>query len=255
VVLGLGRHSPIDRILGSETALGVLRRAGCPVLAVPAGGAATFRRAVAAVDFSAASVRAAEAAAALLEPDATLALVHVRPETSALLAGGAAVLAAWEEAYRRRTDELLARVSAMLRARRPDLRVAGVVRAGSPADQTLAVAGGVRRRPHRHRRRGGERRGAAAARSVSTAIVRRSTAAVLACREPGPAEVARLERALFGVTERSDRAAWAAMLADVSARNAGRRTRAEVDGLRAGAGHRGSAFVGAATTGTTVASR
>jgi nucleotide-binding universal stress UspA family protein len=140
VVLGLGRHAPVDRLLGSEVALDVLRRAACPVLAVPADGAAAFHRGVAAVDFSAASVRAAESAVELLAPDGTLALVHVRPTTSALLSGGAAVLAAWEDAYTRRTEELLARVAAMLRARRPDVRVTGLLRAGAPAAETLAVA-------------------------------------------------------------------------------------------------------------------
>jgi hypothetical protein len=82
--------------------------------------------------------------------------------------------------------------------------------------------------------------------SVSTALVRRSTVAVLACGEPGAAEVARLERALFGVTEWTDRAAWAAVLADVSARNAGRRTRdAAGEPRRGGRTDDGAAFVGA----------
>jgi nucleotide-binding universal stress UspA family protein len=247
VVLGLGRHSPVDRIFGSETALGVLRRTTTPVLAVPANAAGTFARAVVAVDFSAASIRAADATADVLAEGGTITLVHVRPRTSALLSGGAAVLAAWEEAYAHRTDELIARLAAMIRRRRPDLRVDAVVRAGTPADGILAaaseggadlVATGTQGTNAVERLLLG---------SVSTAIVRRAWTAVLACREPGPAEVARLERAIFGVTEQTDRAAWAAMLADATARNAGRLARVEVDDPLLGTriAERGQAFMGA----------
>jgi hypothetical protein len=84
--------------------------------------------------------------------------------------------------------------------------------------------------------------------SVATAVIRRAAVAVLACREPGAAEAARLERALFGATEQTDHVAWAALLDEVTARNAGRRTRVEVEDRAHGAdvAERGYRFLGAA---------
>jgi hypothetical protein len=130
------------------------------------------------------------------------------------------------------------RLTALLGAHRPGLRIARLVRAGDPADETLAAAA----------ERGADLVAAGTyglnaverllVGSVSTAIVRRAGTAVLACREPDAREVARIERALFGVTEQADQAACAALLADATARNAGRR-----DAL---VQERGYAFLGAA---------
>lgn len=81
IVLGTGRHDLAGRIFG-EVVLRTIRRAPCPVLAVPAHpfDAADFappRIAVAAIDFSAASLVSAQAALDLLATDGTLYLVHV----------------------------------------------------------------------------------------------------------------------------------------------------------------------------------
>ena len=79
VVTGLRAHGALERVLGEETALGVMRRATMPVLSVLPSLDALPRRAVLAVDFSRASLRAARAALDLLAPDARVLLVHVRP--------------------------------------------------------------------------------------------------------------------------------------------------------------------------------
>jgi len=79
IVMGLGRHGLVDRLLGSETALRVLRLADAPVLAVAPGCLSLPRRVIVALDFSPASIRAARAALPLLAPDATVYLVHVEP--------------------------------------------------------------------------------------------------------------------------------------------------------------------------------
>ena len=79
VVLGIGRHRMVDRLLGAETALHVLRGTERPVLAVGPDADGFFRRVVVAVDFSAASTRAAAIACRLIAPGGTLSLVHVRP--------------------------------------------------------------------------------------------------------------------------------------------------------------------------------
>jgi nucleotide-binding universal stress UspA family protein len=79
IVMGLGRHGLVDRLLGSETALRVLRLADAPVLAVAPGSVSLPRRVIVALDFSPASLRAARASLPLLAPNATVYLVHVEP--------------------------------------------------------------------------------------------------------------------------------------------------------------------------------
>ncbi len=77
ILLGLGRHRPLDRVFGTETALQVVRLSHIPVLAVPAGATALPRSAVLAVDFSGFSRRAAPAALWVLDPPWDVHLVHV----------------------------------------------------------------------------------------------------------------------------------------------------------------------------------
>ena len=72
---------PLVRVADGGDPAGVLRAArasGEPVLAVGAAADGTFRRAVVALDFGAASLRAAALAARLLAPGGTLSLVYVR---------------------------------------------------------------------------------------------------------------------------------------------------------------------------------
>lgn len=89
VVIGLGPHGVVDRALGGETALQLVQIAGAPVLAVPADYGDLPRRAIAAIDFTATSVRAARAAAECLVAGDVLDLVHVRPPpASGAPAGG-----------------------------------------------------------------------------------------------------------------------------------------------------------------------
>lgn len=77
IVLGLGRHRPVDRWLGSETALRVTRTSPVPVFAAHRALAGLPRHALFALDFSSFSAAAAEAAARLLDASATVELVHV----------------------------------------------------------------------------------------------------------------------------------------------------------------------------------
>ena len=58
--MGIGRHRPLERLLGSETTLRAIRRASCPVLAVGPQFAAQLRNVVVAIDFSPASAKAVE---------------------------------------------------------------------------------------------------------------------------------------------------------------------------------------------------
>ena len=80
VVLGKRQHGTMDRVLGSETTLQVMRMTAVPVLAVEAE-VDTPRTIVAAVDFSSSSLRAAKIALDLMKPNrpGSLYLVFVEP--------------------------------------------------------------------------------------------------------------------------------------------------------------------------------
>ena len=77
ILTGLGRHGPLDRVFGTETALQVIRLSHIPVLAVPDSFQEIPRSAVLGVDFSLFSRRAAQAAIGLLSPRWDVHLVHV----------------------------------------------------------------------------------------------------------------------------------------------------------------------------------
>jgi nucleotide-binding universal stress UspA family protein len=79
VVMGLRRHNVVDRALGDETTLQVMRAAHCPVLGVTPELSGLPRRALVGIDFGRASVRAARAAIDILPPGATLVLAYVEP--------------------------------------------------------------------------------------------------------------------------------------------------------------------------------
>lgn len=79
VILGIGRHSRLDRIFGSETAVAVARKTCVPLIAVPPRVRSLPQRALAAIDFSPASMAAAASAAKVLDRDGVLVLAHVQP--------------------------------------------------------------------------------------------------------------------------------------------------------------------------------
>jgi nucleotide-binding universal stress UspA family protein len=76
IVLGIGRHRRMDRLFGSETAIAVIRHARIPVLAVAPTAHDLPRNVLAAMDFTEASVAAAELALRIMDPAGTLTLVH-----------------------------------------------------------------------------------------------------------------------------------------------------------------------------------
>ena len=82
IVMGLTRHRRWRHSLGGGAVARVLRSAEIPVFAVSPTARGLAHVAVAAIDFSPASLRAARAARDLLARPATLHLVHVRPAPS-----------------------------------------------------------------------------------------------------------------------------------------------------------------------------
>lgn len=79
LVMGIGRHRPIDRILGSEMVLQVARLAHVPVLAVAPEGGRLPQHAMVAVDFSRSSKEAVRDALQLVRRTGLVSLAHVRP--------------------------------------------------------------------------------------------------------------------------------------------------------------------------------
>ena len=79
LIVGLGRHSVVDRLFGDETALQLLRTADVPVLAVPSRMGYLPKRAVVAMDFSVSAIRAARLSLDLLQENGVLYLLHVIP--------------------------------------------------------------------------------------------------------------------------------------------------------------------------------
>ena len=77
IVLGLGRHRPVDRVFGTETALQVIRVSHLPVLAVPEDHETVPATAVLGVDFSLFNQPTASAAISLMQVPWRAHLVHV----------------------------------------------------------------------------------------------------------------------------------------------------------------------------------
>lgn len=225
IVMGIGRHAPVDRVLGTETALQTIRVADRPVFAVAPTFGGLPRHAVVAMDFSPASVRAASEALALLAEGGTLSLVYVRPSTEALRRlGDQAVNWIHGDGVTDRFERLLA---ALVVPR--GVTVEPVTLEGDPAGQVLDFS----------ERQGAELIATGSAGlgffdrlivgSVATRLLRRATTSVLMVPRPPAAEVARIEQKLANTTESTDPALWPAMLEQFTARNAARATQLEVD--------------------------
>jgi nucleotide-binding universal stress UspA family protein len=81
VALGLRRHGAVERLFRGDTLEEIIRLSTVPILATVPGASDVPRRAMAAVDFSRSSMRAARAALSVVGPDGELSLVHVKPES------------------------------------------------------------------------------------------------------------------------------------------------------------------------------
>ena len=134
IVLGTGRHTRLDRIFGSETAVAVMRSARIPVLAVNKRATGLPDRAVAAVDFTDASASAAALAAQVLAPDGVLFVAHVCAFGDAKAKPGDLI-----DIYRAGARAKLDETVSQLRTR-TKRRVDGVMLAGEPGSAIVAFA-------------------------------------------------------------------------------------------------------------------
>jgi nucleotide-binding universal stress UspA family protein len=221
IVLGLGRHRMMDRLIGSETAVQVLRLTTVPVLAVPPGCDALPRLAVAAVDFSELSVAAAHGALGVLHPDGALHLVHVNTGAEDLLderRDEARVSHAWEGVMGRLGDVGRVTVHTLTLSGTPGRELLSFARA-SHAD--LLVAGTHGRGAFQRLVLG----------SVATQLLRGAECSVLVTPLARPNVPERPEDQHIAV----DRARFAERLELFTRRNVGRRCALEVDDPELGA--------------------
>ena len=134
IVMGLSRHHPARRLLGSETVVRVLRSADVPVLAVAATTRGLPRVAVIGMDFSMASIKAVKETCALVERPATLHLVHVRPAARAPIAD----IGGWDDAYDAGVHAQLEKLSAEFS--RDGITAIGRIESGNVSESLLRVA-------------------------------------------------------------------------------------------------------------------
>ncbi len=135
IVMGIGRHNPLDRLFGAETTLATLRESRVPVLAVGPSFPAHPIHAVVGLDFSVASVQAARLAGRLVAPNGRLTLVHVRPRFE----HPSVDWQAWDADYGRTLPPLFEQVRMQLGALDGVLVETVVVR-GDPASSLLSFA-------------------------------------------------------------------------------------------------------------------
>jgi len=223
LVMGIGRHNPLDRLLGTETTLATLRRARVPVLAVSRSFTPTPRRAVIGMDFSPASVRAAKLAMRLMGETGHLTLVHVRPSFD----HPSAEWRAWDQEYGRTLSPLFDDTVTQLAAPTGAVVDTMTVR-GEPATALLAyaqqvnadlIALGTQRHGVLDRLLVG---------SVATRVVRNARIATLVAPAPLVAGPAGLAPEGARVESSEDPAAWPSMLNAFSRNNRGRDALLEV---------------------------
>ncbi len=224
IVVGRGRHSGFDRIVGGESVLRILQLGDSPVLAVEETLTSPPRRVVIATDFSKFSLYAAQVATSVIAPDATVWLLHVGPpfdESVPFLKDRAAM-------YREEAAAAFAETRAVLQ--RGKLHIESVVLTGTAPDQLLKFVADhkadlIVTATHGY---GFFRRMVLG--SVAATLVRRAPCSVLAV--PGSARTMAAARARALPNNRTrifDAASFDAELAAFTNRNSGRRCRVEVD--------------------------
>ena len=136
IVTGLRVHSLMDRLVGDETALRVTRATDHPVFAVSPTLTYQPRRAVAGIDFSRASMRAAAAAAGMLADGGSLTLVHARPRLDLVAAADDGV----DMPYARGVDAALEGLRGAIAAHHGNITVDIERRDGEAAEAILNYA-------------------------------------------------------------------------------------------------------------------
>ena len=232
VVVGAAPHQRANRIIGGELAVHVLRASTVPVLSVPPGFAALPRRIVVAVDFSPASVRAAQTALLLLAPGGTLTMLHV---ISPLLgdaplrdAEGRDPADAVQSMFGRIRDELRAYVP-------PDVTIETLIRTDDDIDGILAGAAALDADLIAVGTHGPRLLERIFVGSVASSVLHAAPQTVLAAPPPPAPESLDLWLRITGTATSDAPRVWAGALDEFTRRNKGRRVAVEVDDPELGA--------------------
>jgi nucleotide-binding universal stress UspA family protein len=232
VVVGAAPHQRGNRIIGGELAVHVLRASTVPVLSVPPGFAALPRRILVAVDFSPASVRAAQAALLLLAPGGTLTLLHV---ISPLL-GDAPLRDAEGRDPADAVQSMFGRLRDELRAYVPqDVTIETLIRTDDEADSILAGAAAVDADLIAVGTHGPRLLERIFVGSVASSVLHAAPQTVLAAPPPRAPESLDLWLRMTGNATSDAPRAWAGALDEFTRRNKGRRVAVEVDDPELGA--------------------
>ena len=237
VLMGRGQHMVLDRLVGGETVLRVLRLATVPVLAASPDLMGLPRRIVVGIDFSAYSLRAARAALALAAPDAVVYLVHVVPRLELLAAG----LESWDANYERALPLAFARVAERLAAV-SDAQLEPVTLRGNAGNALIEFGAASRADLVVAGSHGYGFINRLILGSVATKLVRGATCSVLCV--PGVGVEPEVEEDGMNAQDTTtvDEREWARALADFTSRNAGRTCTVEVDQTPLGAQVLGTAL-------------
>jgi nucleotide-binding universal stress UspA family protein len=134
VVIGIGQHHTVERILGGETSLHIAARSTVPVIAVPEWVTTLPHNAVVGTDFGDASLAATQAALDCLAAPGVLTLLHVALAFDPLLTGGHEGLS-----YRDAVSDLFASMIDQLEVP-PGIEIKTARLSGSPAEGMIAYA-------------------------------------------------------------------------------------------------------------------
>ncbi|HET9683057.1 MAG TPA: universal stress protein [Gemmatimonadaceae bacterium] len=229
IVMGVGRHRPIDRLLSRETTLRAIRHASCPVLAVGYAFDPPFHKVAIATDFSAASARAAEAVMPLLTDGAEVHLVHVWQPIGR-------VEQRWQvldERYEQSLPEKFRRFRAVLKVP-AGVTVKEEIRQGRTAERLLDFASAHHVDLIVAGRQGLNALARLVVGSTTSTLLRGANCSLLIAPEPSVQDLDRLQRVLSGAVEVSTPEAWAVLLDDFTRRNRDRVATVEVDDLDLG---------------------
>lgn len=226
IVLGAAPHRRFRHTVSGARAAQVLRRSPCAVLSVAPGQVAAPRRVVCAIDFSAASIRAAQAALLVADECATVTLVHVAPALDLAHPlrdrSGAIFGADVSGPFDRLVEELRRYAPAGVTI---ETRVA----AGSAVEEVLSVADEVDAELIVVGTHGPGLVERFFIGSVAAKLLHDAPCSVLAAPAPRPAELVALDLRMEGSSWMADPDDAAPALDAFSRRNRGRRVTVEVD--------------------------
>jgi nucleotide-binding universal stress UspA family protein len=232
IIVGAAPHQRVNHIVAGQRAVHVLRASRVPVLSVPPGFGALPRNILVAVDFSPASIRAAQTALLFLGNGGSLTLLHV---LSPLLGdaplrdiAGCNPTDTVQTLFARARAELQPYVPGHVTIEtrvRTDDDADGIVRCANSIGADLIVVG-------THGPRLLER---VFLGSVASSVVHSAAQAVLAVPPPSSSDALALWLRLTGTATSSEPPEWTEALNEFTRRNAGRRATIEVDDPEIGA--------------------